>query len=127
MAISIELPTFQHTPVETIKGTHESLAKTFHSLKTRPLSWRLTQLRKLWWGIKDAEDQLTEACKRDLGKPQYETYISEVGWVLNDIIFVCNNLEKWAKDESAADVPLMMAAMKPRIKKEPLGVVLVLG
>lgn len=104
-----DLPTLEHTPTESITGIHDGLYKTFHSHKTRPLSWRLTQLRKLWWGIKDAEAQLFEACARDLGKPSYEAYISEVGWVLNDIIFVCNNLRKWAKDEKASDIPLMMA------------------
>lgn len=124
---SKELPTLEYTPIESLKTTHDVLNKTFLSHKTRPLSFRLTQLRKLWWAIKDAEDQLTEACSRDLGKPHFETYLAEVGWVLNDIIFVCNNLEKWAKDESAEDIPLQYAPMKPKIRKDPLGVVLVLG
>jgi len=121
------LPELKYTSVDVITEAHQSLLKTFLSHKTRPLSWRLTQLRKLWWAIKDAEEDLYEACKRDLGKPKYESYISEVGWVLNDIIFICDNLEKWAKDESAPNVPLMMAAGSPKIRKDPLGVVLVLG
>ena len=103
------LPELEYTSLDVITETHQSLLKTFLSHKTRPLSWRLTQLRKLWWAIKDAEEDRYEACKRDLGKPKYESYISEVGWVLNDIIFICNNLEKWAKDESAPNVPLMLA------------------
>lgn len=124
---SNRLPAFDHTSVESIKEVHDRLNRTFLSHKTRPLAWRLTQLRKLWWGLKDNEEQLFEACKLDLGKSRYESYISEVGWVLNDIIFVCKNLEKWAKEESASDVPLMMVAMTPKIRKDPLGVVLVLG
>ncbi|KAL1310556.1 hypothetical protein AAFC00_000835 [Neodothiora populina] len=122
-----EIPSLSYTPVESIKGIHGTVNRTFLSHKTRPLSWRLTQLRKLWWGIKDNEEQLYEACKRDLGKSRYETYISEIGWVLNDIIFTCDNLEKWAKDEVAPDIPLMMAAMRPKIRKDPLGAVLVVG
>lgn len=124
---SIELPSFSHTSIETIPLVHSRLHQTFHAHTTRPLSYRLTQLRKLWWGLKDNEALLLEACARDLGKSHYETYLTEVGWCLNDIVFVCSNLAKWAKEESAADIPLMNWAMKPRIRKEPLGVVLVLG
>lgn len=123
----LNMPTFEHTSVDTISGTHHTLNQTFLSGKTRDIQYRLTQLRKLWWALKDNEDELTEACRLDLGKPQYETYLTEVGWVLNDIIFVCNNLEKWAKEESAADIPITHLAMRPKIRKDPLGVVLILG
>lgn len=77
--------------------------------------------------IKDNMDAINEACKRDLGKPEYETYITESGWCMNDIVFICNNLEKWMKDEKAPDIPLMNAAFSPKIRKDPLGVVLVIG
>ncbi len=46
---------------------------------------------------------------------------------MNDIIFTCDNLESWAKDESAPDIPLLNKALNPRIRKDPLGVVLVIG
>ena len=121
------LPEFKHTPVEQLQAIHSQLNQTFLSQKTKPLSWRITQLRKLWWAIKDREAQLTEALKRDLSRPVYEAYYTEIGWVLNDIIFTINNLEKWAKEEKAQDVPLTFMAMRPRVRKEPLGVVLVLG
>ncbi|KAI5258091.1 aldehyde dehydrogenase [Aureobasidium subglaciale] len=122
-----KLPEFKATAVEQIEGIHKRLYDTFHSQKTKPLSWRVTQLRKLWWAIKDREQQLGEALQRDLGRPFYEAYLTEIGWVLNDIIFVVSNIEKWAKEEGAADVPFTFKAMRPRVRKEPLGVVLVLG
>jgi len=46
---------------------------------------------------------------------------------MNDIVFICNNLAKWMKDEKAPDIPLMNAAFSPKIRKDPLGVVLVIG
>lgn len=122
-----ELPIFRHTPVEGINGIHSQLFQTFHSQKTKPLSWRITQLRKLWWAIKDREALLGEALQKDLGRPFYEAYLTEIGWVLNDIIFTINNLDKWSKEEKAQDVPFTFMPMRPRIRKEPLGVVLVLG
>ncbi len=46
---------------------------------------------------------------------------------MNDIVFVSNNLEKWVKEESAPDIPLMNKALSPKIRKEPLGCVLIIG
>jgi len=77
--------------------------------------------------LKDNEDLILDACKKDLGKSQFETYITEVGWCENDIVFMCNNLEKWVKDESAPDIPLANKLFSPRIRKDPLGTVLVIG
>lgn len=77
--------------------------------------------------LKDNEAALVEACKRDLGKSAFEAYLTEIDWCKNDIVFVCNNLEKWAKDEKAPDIPLMNTALSPRIRKDPLGCVLVIG
>ncbi len=38
-----------------------------------------------------------------------------------------NNLKKWAKDEKPDDIPLMNYFMSPRIRKDPLGCVLIIG
>ncbi|TKA71161.1 hypothetical protein B0A49_05190 [Cryomyces minteri] len=122
-----ELPAFNHTSLESIADISNTVRATFHTHKTRSVSYRLTQLRKLYWGLKDNEDALLEACKRDLGKSSFETYLTEVGWCENDIIFMCNNLEKWVKDEAAPDIPLLNKALSPRIRKEPLGCVLIIG
>ena len=121
------IPTFEATAVSQIPSIVNLSRTTYNSQKSKPIQYRLTQLRKLYWGIKDNEDALVEACTKDLGKPTYETYISEIDWCKNDIVFVTKNLEKWAKDESAPDMALVNSLLKPTIRKEPLGVVLVIG
>lgn len=68
-----------------------------------------------------------EACRLDIGKPSFETYLTESGWCMNDIVFVTQNLEKWMKDESAPDIALMNKLLFPKIRKDPLGAVLVIG
>jgi beta-apo-4'-carotenal oxygenase len=50
-----------------------------------------------------------------------------VGWLLNDIIFMTNNLEKWAKDEPAPDMIFVNKFMSPIIRKDPMGCVLIIG
>lgn len=77
--------------------------------------------------LNDHQEALVDACRRDLGKGTFETYLAEVDWCMNDIVFVCKNLAKWAKDEKAADIPITLAALRPKIRKDPLGCVLVIG
>jgi len=127
MAPTVELPNFVNTPVEEIPSIVARLRKGFFSHKTRPAAFRLKQLRKLYWAIADHEADLLEACQRDLGKGYFEAMVSEVAWVQNDIVFVTKNLEKWMKDEKPADISLVNKFVSPRIRKDPLGVVLVIG
>ena len=68
-----------------------------------------------------------EACTQDLNKPRFETNLAESGWLLNDIVFTTRNLHEWAKDEKADDIDLAFKFMNPKIRKDPLGTVLVIG
>lgn len=121
------IPEFINTPVDSIPSIASKTRATFASHKTKPLQWRLVQLRKLYWAIKDNSDAINEACQKDLGKGGFETYLTEIAWCMNDIVFVSQNLEKWAKDESAPDIPLVNKLLSPKIRKDPLGCVLIIG
>ena len=48
-------------------------------------------------------------------------------WVLSDAIFVSQKLYKWAKDEKAPDIAIANSVLRPKIRKDPLGLVLVIG
>lgn len=41
---------FKHTPIEALPSLVHGLRATFDSQKTKPTSFRLMQLRKLYWG-----------------------------------------------------------------------------
>ena len=126
MASAKILP-FEATAIDSISSTVNLCKTTYRAQKTKPISYRLAQLRKLYWGIVDYTDALVESCKQDLGKPTFETFLSEIDWCKNDIVFTTKNLAKWMKDEPAADIPLTNSLLNPRIKMEPLGTVLVIG
>ena len=104
-----------------------TVRKAFLSHKTRPLEFRIQQLRKLYWAFKDNADLIEEACKRDLGKSQFETYLTEISWVMNDCVWMANNVERFAKDEKPGDIAFTNKFMGPRIRKDPLGAVLIIG
>jgi len=77
--------------------------------------------------LTDNAAAIVEACKRDLGKSVFETYLTEIDWCRNDVLYVCKNLAKWAKDESAPDMTLPNRFLSPKIRKDPLGCVLIIG
>lgn len=118
---------YEATEVERIPTIVRLCKSTYRSQKTKPISYRLIQLRKLYWAISDHETQIIEACKLDLGKPAFETIVSDIDWCKNDIVFITRNLASWAKDEKAPDIPFLNSPLNPRIRKEPLGTVLVIG
>lgn len=124
---SVKIAPFEATAVESIPSIAQLSRVTFRAQKTKPIAYRLLQLRKLYWGITDNTDNILEACKQDLGKPSYETYLAEIDWLKNDIIYVTRHLEKWMKDEKAVDIPLTNSVLNARIRKEPLGTILVIG
>ncbi|KAL9105045.1 MAG: hypothetical protein Q9163_000058 [Psora crenata] len=117
----------QTTPVDQIPGIVNDVRAAFHTQKTKPLEFRKKQLRKLYWGLKDNASDLLAACKKDIGKGTFEASC-ELDWCTNDCIFVCNNLEKWAKDEKAPDIPLInKVLLSPKVRKDPFGLVLIIG
>lgn len=62
-----------------------------------------------------------------MNKPRFETEFAEIDWLLNDIVFTTRNLHEWARDEKAPDIDLQFKLMGPKIRKDPLGCVLVIG
>lgn len=121
------MPPFEHTPIDDIAPLCATVRASFLAHTTRPLEYRITQLRKLYWAFKDNEELVAEACKRDLGKSTFETYLTEYSWCMNDCIWMANNLTRFARDEKPADIPLTNRLMGPRIRKDPLGAVLIIG
>ncbi|KAI1006101.1 Beta-apo-4'-carotenal oxygenase [Podosphaera aphanis] len=118
---------FEATPIDSISGIVNTCKASFRSQKTKSIEYRIHQLRKLYWGINDYSDAIVEACKQDLGKPAFETYVTEIDWCKNDILYVTEKLKKWMEDESVPDISLLNSVLNPTIRKEPLGTVLVIG
>jgi aldehyde dehydrogenase (NAD+) len=52
--------------------------QSFATGKTRPISYRLSQLANLKRGIKDMENDLTNAIRADLGRGEYSTWMMEL-------------------------------------------------
>lgn len=100
--------------------------KFFESKKSRDIDFRINQLRSLKSAIKKYEYKIYEALYKDLGKCEFESYTTEVGFVLSSISHTIKNLKKWAKKEKVK-TPLYLFPAKSYIISEPYGTVLIIG
>ncbi|GAO18085.1 uncharacterized protein UV8b_07330 [Ustilaginoidea virens] len=121
------IPPFEATPLDEITAKLELLRNTFRTNKTKDIKFRLRQIRKLYWGMVDYAPLIEEALMKDMGKSKFEAHLTEMDWVKNEAINVANKLTTWAKDESIVDLPIMYWPMRPRIRNEPLGQILMIG
>lgn len=90
------------------------------------VSFRKKQLRQLHRFVKEQEAAIIEACRLDLGKPRQETLLMEVGMVVGDIAHMLEKLDEWTAPEYVS-VDLINIADKCHIRRDPLGVVLIIG
>lgn len=118
-----------HSTPETLTETIATLVRRqrafFSTGATKPLDFRLAQLKALKQAILDHQPAILEALKADLNKPELESYLTEIG-VIKEINEAIKHLRSWAKPKSVA-VPLEQFPAKGRIYAEPLGAVLIIG
>lgn len=100
--------------------------KFYESKKSRDINFRIDQLKNLKDGIKKYESRIYEALYKDLGKCEFESYTTEVGFVLSSISHTIKNLRSWAKEEKVK-TPLYLFPAKSYIISEPYGTVLIIG
>lgn len=101
--------------------------KEFFNLgKTKDINFRIEVLKKLKKVIKENEDKILEALKRDLGKSNFESYATEIGLVYDEINTHIKNIKRWSKIEKIKS-PIVHYPSKSYIYKEPYGVTLIIG
>ncbi|MAK01003.1 MAG: aldehyde dehydrogenase, partial [Flavobacteriaceae bacterium] len=90
------------------------------------VSERIHYLVKLKKTIQSRENEIYDALKSDLNKPKFESYATEIGFLLNEISLFIKNLEKWAEPESIPS-SIINFPSKDYIYKEPYGKVLIIS
>ncbi|MDF2589246.1 MAG: aldehyde dehydrogenase [Anaerocolumna sp.] len=93
---------------------------------TKSLSFRMNALKKLRKVIINNEQKILDALKKDLNKSEFESYMTEIGMVLDEIKTFLKYTPSWAKDQKVK-TPLAQFAGKSYIINEPYGVVLVMS
>lgn len=100
--------------------------QAFASGLTKNIQFRRSQLKQLYKLLQENEHQFVEALKADLMKSRFESIMTEVDFVLNDIRSALNNLDSWVKPEYVSKCFVTLVDDN-YIHYEPYGVVLVLS
>lgn len=98
----------------------------FRTQQTKNIKFRKIYLEKLKDLIIKNENLLYEAIYKDFGKSKFDTFTTEISFVLNDINFYLKNLKSLSKPKKVS-TNLVNQIGKSRIHSEPLGNILVIG
>lgn len=112
--------------MEDINLIFKNQKEFFESGKTINVDYRIKNLKKLNDIIKKNEDKILNELKKDLGKSNFEGYVTEVGILYDDINFHIKNVKKWSSEEKRKS-PIVYYPSKSYIYKEPYGVTLIIG
>jgi aldehyde dehydrogenase (NAD+) len=115
--------------VRPVDHLRELLAKQkafFHKGKTRETPVRYERLRLLRDAIRRYEPDIITALRKDLNKSEYETYLTELGVIYEEIKYVMKHLKTWTKPKRVK-TPLMLFGSRSYICPEPYGVSLIIS
>ena len=96
----------------------------FRTGETRDIEFRISKLKRLKKAIKIYEQKVLYALRADLGKPEQESFFSEVGGIYASIDLFVKNLTKWTKAR-AVNTPIVQYG-ESYIEYEPYGSVLII-
>lgn len=98
----------------------------FSQGETLSYQFRINQLTKLKESILKYQTQLEEALYVDLGKSSFESYTSEIGFILYSISHTIKHLKKWMKPDKKK-TPMSLIFTKSKVIKQPYGCVYIIG
>ena len=98
----------------------------FQKGKQLDINFRKQSLIKLKRIITDNEQEIINALKKDLNKSEFESYLTEIGVLYEEINMHLKNINKWSKRKRVRS-SIMFFPSKNYIVKEPYGTVLIIG
>lgn len=98
----------------------------FKSGATLPVCAREAALRKLYAAVKEYECELSLALLLDLGKNRNESYMCELGMLLNEIRHMLRHIRSYAR-QKPVQTPLAQFAACSYTKATPYGTVLIMS
>jgi aldehyde dehydrogenase (NAD+) len=109
-----------------VVATIDRLRATFDSGRTADLGWRKRQLQGVIDLVRENEEQLSDALAADLGKPAFDTWLTELNLVKDEAAHALKHVGSWSR-KTKRSVPLVAQPAKAWTEPQPLGVVLVIA
>lgn len=101
-----------------------------HQLKNNTLvdySGRINYLVRIEKWINKHRKEIIDAHYLDLGKPESETQLAEIWYVLSEIKIAKKNLKKWMRPKKVGQSTLALFTARSWLHYEPRGVVLIIS
>ncbi|OCA71980.1 aldehyde dehydrogenase [Chryseobacterium artocarpi] len=109
-----------------IEKVLQSQRDFFKTQQTKNLSFRRMYLEKIRNLIISNENMLYEAIHKDFGKSKFDTYTTEISFILKDIDYYLKNLKALTKPKKVS-TNLVNQLGSSKIYSDPLGCILVIG
>lgn len=110
------------------QSEYNTLRNTFATNKTKSIKWRKWQLKQIWWMLEDHEQRFIDALGKDLGRHPFETIAFELRSMKADIVRGLEKVEEWSRGHAPEGAGFIFGTLgKAWLRKEPLGVCLVIG
>lgn len=116
-----------YTTPDELDVAYSTIQKTFKSGKTKSIAWRKWQLKQLWWMVSDNESAILKALHTDLNRHDFESFFFDIGGTKRDILDHLQHIDQWTADEIPDAGFLFGTLGGARIRKEPLGLALIIG
>ena len=100
--------------------------KYFKTRETQSVAFRKKSLLRLKKVILENEDEILDALYKDLRKPKFEAYTSEIAVVITELDYFIKNIEKLAKPKRVKS-SLLNFPSSDYIYKDPYGRVLIIA
>ncbi|MHB9937119.1 aldehyde dehydrogenase [Clostridium sporogenes] len=112
--------------MESIRDMLKKQKSFFEKGYTKDINFRIEALKKLKHNIKMNETNIFKALKIDLNKSEFETFITEIGIVYDEINGAIKNIKKWSKSKKVkTSITNFLASSY--IYNEPYGVALIMA
>ncbi|XP_048468500.1 aldehyde dehydrogenase, dimeric NADP-preferring-like isoform X2 [Rhincodon typus] len=112
--------------MEGIKHVVSTARAAYNRGKSRPLEFRIQQLKALERMINEKKEEFSVALKKDLRKNDYAVDVFEIAGILNETSLAITKLPEWTAPEYVSK-SIMTLMDTVYIHREPLGVVLIIG
>ncbi|XP_070158709.1 aldehyde dehydrogenase family 3 member A2 isoform X5 [Polyergus mexicanus] len=120
-----EVPNGKQAP-ENYADVVQRLRDTFQRGKSKPIEWRIKQLKQVLRMITETNSDIIAALASDLHRSKFETYALEIDYIIQEIKYTLMHIKEWSATEKP---PKGLANFfdSVEIRKDPYGVVLVMG
>ena len=109
-----------------IKELVKNQRNFFLTGQSKGTTFRIRNLKKLKLALESYEDSLILSLREDLNKSAFESQMSEISFVYEEISLAIKNLDSWMKKEKVA-TPMEAMPAKSYHVYEPLGVSLIIS